>query len=285
MPASRSPLVPLLFVVIGMLCQELGAAFAVLLFPQAGAIGMVTLRVGFSAIVLGLIARPRLTGRSRADWMTVLGFAAALVAMNSLFYLALARIDLGTAVTLEILGPIVLALITGHRRSRWLWAIIALAGVALLGREGLTSLDPLGVMLALGAGVCWAFYILGSARTGAHFDGLDGLALAMMIGAVVLLPIGLVSSGGAILEPHILGVGLLVALLSSTIPYALEMLALRRIPAALFSMLMSLGPALAAAAGFVVLGQDLGALDVLAIILVMIAAAGAVRSGRAGLVA
>lgn len=285
MTTSRSPLLPLAFVVIGMLCQEVGAAFAVLLFPQAGAIGMVTLRVGFSAIVLGLIARPRLRDRTRADWLTVLGFAAALVAMNSLFYLALARIDLGTAVTLEILGPIVLALITGRRRSRWLWAVIAVAGVALLGREGLTSLDPVGVALALGAGVCWAFYILGSARTGAHFSGLDGLALAMMIGAVVLLPFGLLSSGGAILEPHILGVGLLVALLSSTIPYALEMLALRRIPAALFSMLMSLGPALAATAGFLVLGQDLGALDVVAIVLVMIAAAGAVRSGRAGLVA
>ncbi|UCR89139.1 EamA family transporter [Mycetocola spongiae] len=280
-PAKRSGSIGAVgLVLIGLACQDVGAAFAVLVFPQVGAVGMVALRIVFSALVLLLIARPRLRGHSRADWYTVLAFALALVGMNTLFYLSIGLIPLGTAVAIEVLGPLILAVVTGTARSRWIWAALALVGILLLGRSGLGTLDPVGVALAAGAGVMWAAYILTSSRTGARFPGLDGLALAMGIGAIIILPFGIFLSGGAIFRPEILGLGFIVAFMSSTLPYTLELIALRRLPTTTFSMLLSLGPVVAAAAGFIVLGQVLGWLELLAIVLVVIASAGAVYSSR-----
>ena len=273
MPAAAAGLV-----IGGLLCQEVGASVAVLLFPSVGALGMVALRLGFSALVLMLLVRPRLLGYARSDWVTVAGFGLVLAAMNVLFYEALARLTLGAAVTIEVLGPLVLSVILSRRASGWLWAGLAVAGVVLLGLGDLAGLDPVGIAFAAGAGVMWAGYILLSSRVGARFPRLDGLAIAMTVAAIVTLPIGFAATGARLFAPGLLLAGLAVAVLSSAIPYALELLALRRMPASTFSILMSLAPAVAAVTGFLVLGQALTLVQSVAIALVVVASAGAVRT-------
>ncbi len=270
------------FVVVGLACQEVGASLAYLLFDDVGPLGMVMLRLLFSAIVLMLIARPRIGGHSGADWRAVLWLGGVLALMNGFFYLALERLPLGVTVTIEVLGPLVLSVVASRRPAAWLWAGLALVGVVALGGGGWDRLDLVGVLFALGAATTWAFYILASARVGAVFPKLDGLALAMVFGAAISLPFGIADAGGALLRPEILGIGAAVAVLSSTIPYALELVALRRLPASAFAILMSLAPAIAALAGFVLLGQHLAWLEVVGIALVIAASVGAVRAaGRA----
>ncbi|WP_431804763.1 EamA family transporter [Microbacterium sp. bgisy203] len=265
-------------VVAGLACQEVGASVAVLLFDRVGPLGMVMLRLLFSALVLMLIARPALRGHSRRDWAAVVQFGLVLAVMNGLFYLALERLLLGVTVTIEVLGPLALSIIAGRRASSWLWAGLALAGVVALAGGGWDRLDALGVVFALGAAAAWAYYILSSARVGAAFPKLDGLALAMTIGALVSLPFGIVQAQGALLRIDILALGAAVAILSSTLPYAFELVALRRLPASAFAILMSLAPAVAALAGFVLLGQHLAALEIVGIALVIAASIGAVRA-------
>jgi inner membrane transporter RhtA len=274
--AHGSPVAAAGLVVVGLALQEVGASIAVLLFPQTGAAGMVTLRLVLSAAVLVAVCRPRVRGRSRPAWITVVGFGVALAAMNLLFYEALERLPLGAAVTIEVVGPLVLSVVVGRRAIGWLWAVVALAGVILLGRGGTEALDPLGVLFAAGAGAMWAAYILLSARTSRAFAKLDGLAIAMTVGALLVVPFGVASAGAVLVQPGVLALGLAVALLSSTIPYALELRALRALPAAAFSILMSLAPVTAAIAGFLILGQQLGALQIVAVALVVLASAGAV---------
>jgi inner membrane transporter RhtA len=266
-------------VVIGLCCQEVGASLAVLLFPEVGPLGMVMLRLVFSALILGIVARPAWRGHSRAAWTGVVQLGVALAVMNGFFYLALERLALGVTVTIEVLGPLALSIIASRRASAWLWAGLALVGVVALGGGGFDRLDPLGVVFALGAAVSWAFYILASARVGAAFPKLDGLAFAMAVGAVLSLPFGIVDAGFALLRPDLVALGAAVALLSSTIPYALELVALRRLPAAVFSILMALAPATAATAGFLLLGQHLSPLEIVGIALVIAASIGAVRTG------
>jgi inner membrane transporter RhtA len=273
---SRSIAVGL--VVTGLVFQEVGASFAVLLFPTVGAIGMVSLRLAFSAIILFATFRPSLRGYSRADWLTVVAFGIALAGMNAVFYEALARVPLGATVTIEVLGPLVLSVVISRKASSWLWAVLAFAGVALLGQDSFGPLDPVGVVFAFGAAVMWAAYILLSARTGRHFPRFDGLAIAMAIGAIITVPFGVATVGAGLFRPNILLLGAAVALLSSTIPYALELVALRRLPSATFSILMSLSPAIATAAGFVLLQQKLNWTAFVAIALVITASIGAVRS-------
>lgn len=277
-PAARAPIGAAGLVIGGLFCQEIGASFAVLLFPAVGPLGMVALRLTFSAIVLLLICRPRLRGYSRGDWLTVTGFAVALAGMNVLFYEALARLPLGPTVTIEVLGPLILSVVASRRAASWLWAVLAFAGVVLLSQGGDEALDPVGIAFAAGAGALWAAYILMSARTGARFPKFDGLAIAMAIGALLTLPLGVGSAGASLFTPTALLLGLAVAVLSSAIPYALELLALRRLPASTFSILMSLAPAMAAIVGAIVLGQSLTLVSWLAIALVVVASAGAVRS-------
>lgn len=269
-----------LLVVTGLACQEVGASLAVLLFPQAGPLGMVMLRLVFSAIVLLLIARPSLRGHTRSGWQAVIGFGLVLAVMNGLFYLALERLPLGVTVTIEVLGPLVLSIVAARRASAWVWAAVAFAGVLALGGGGWDRLDPLGVVFALGAAASWALYILSSARVGREFPRLDGLALAMTVGALVALPFGVFSAGAALLRPELLALGAAVAVLSSTIPYAFELIALRRLAASAFAILMSLAPATAAIAGWVLLGQRLTWLEMLGIALVIAASIGAVRSSQ-----
>ncbi|SDG53511.1 EamA family transporter [Microbacterium pygmaeum] len=268
----------ILLVVVGLACQEVGASLAVLLFPQVGALGMVMLRLVFSAILLLLIARPRLRGHTRPGWLAVLGFGLVLATMNGLFYLALERLPLGVTVTIEVLGPLVLSIVASKRASAWLWALLALAGVVALAGGGWDRLDLLGVLFALGAAASWALYILAAAHVGRGFPKLDGLALAMTAGAVIALPFGILSAGAAPLNPQLLALGAAVAVLSSTVPYALELIALRRLPAAVFAILMSLSPATASLAGWLLLGQALTWLELTGMTLVIVASIGAVRS-------
>jgi inner membrane transporter RhtA len=256
----------------------------VTLMPRAGALGVVALRLFVAAVVLLVACRPRLRGHARADWGTVVAFGFVMGAMNGLFYQAIARIPLGPAVTLEVLGPLALSVVTSRRAINVLWAALALAGVFLLSGGGFGGLDPVGVVLALGAGCMWAAYIVFSARTGRRFPQADGLALAMTVAAVAFLPLGVAEAGTRLLDPVTLGLGAGVACLSSVLPYTLELLTLRRLPAATFAVLMSLEPALAATAGFLVLGQSLSPAEAVAIALVIAASMGAVRTqaGRAG---
>jgi inner membrane transporter RhtA len=262
---------------------QFGAALAVTLIPRAGALGVVSLRLAVAAVVLLAVCRPRLRGHSRADWGTILAFGAAMAAMNGLYYQAVARIPLGAAVTLEVLGPLALSVLASRRAVNLLWAALALGGVFLLSGGAVGSLDPVGAAFAVGAGAMWALYIVFSARTGRRFPQADGLALAMGVGALLFLPLGIAESGSKLLVPSTLGLGAGVALLSSVLPYTLELLALRRMPASTFAILMSLEPAIAATAGLLVLGQSMSLLEVVAIVLVVAASMGAVRTqvGRA----
>ncbi|MFG2485691.1 DMT family transporter [Streptomyces virginiae] len=279
----RSGLGPVALVISAGISVQFGAALAVMIMPRAGAAGVVTLRLAAAAIVLLLLCRPKVRGYSRSDWGTVLAFGVAMAGMNGLFYQSIDRIPLGPAVTLEVLGPLALSVIVSRRLVNVLWAGLALGGVVLLsghggGGLGFGSLDPLGAAFALGAGAMWAAYIVFSARTGRRFPQADGLALAMAVAAVISLPLGIAEAGSDLLVPSTLALGLGVAVLSSVLPYTLELLALRRMPAPTFAILMSLEPAIAATAGFLVLNQAMSALDALAIALVIAASMGAVRS-------
>ncbi|KES07452.1 transporter [Streptomyces toyocaensis] len=277
-PRGRGSLGPVGLVLAGGISVQFGGALAVTLMPRAGALGVVSLRLLVAALVLMVLCRPRLRGHSRADWGTVIVFGVAMAAMNGLFYQSVARIPLGPAVTLEVLGPLTLSVLASRRAVNLVWAALALAGVFLLGGGGFSGLDPLGVAFALGAGAMWAAYIVFSARTGRRFPQADGLALAMAVAAVLFLPLGIAESGTKLLDPTVLGLGAAVAVLSSVLPYTLELLALRRLPASTFAILMSLEPALAAAAGFLILDQVLSAPEAAAIALVIAASMGAVRT-------
>ncbi|OUD01325.1 EamA family transporter [Streptomyces swartbergensis] len=281
-PGRLRSLGPVGLVLAGGISVQFGGALAVMLMPRTGALGVVALRLLVAAVVLLLVCRPRLRGHSRADWGTVVVFGITMAAMNGLFYQSVARIPLGPAVTLEVLGPLALSVLASRRAINVVWAALALAGVFLLGGGGFSGLDPTGVAFALGAGAMWAAYIIFSARTGRRFPQADGLALAMAVGAVLFLPLGIAESGTKLVDPVTLGLGAAVALLSSVLPYTLELLALRRLPAAAFAILMSLEPAIAATAGFLLLDQALTALQAAAIALVIAASMGAVRTQVGG---
>ena len=257
---------------------QFGAAFAVTLFDELGPGGAAFLRLALAAIVLCAIWRPSLAG----DLRVAAAFGVALGLMNWSIYESIDRIPLGVAVTIEFAGPLAVAVIGSRRPLDGLWIVLAAAGILLLADPGGGSVDGLGVLFALTAAVCWAAYIHLSQRTGRAFPGGSGLALAMVVGALVVAPAGFIQGGGALAEPDLLGSALVVALASSVLPYSLELEALRRLPAAVFGVLMSLEPAVAALAGLVVLGQDLGARELLAIAMVVVASAGAtLRSGAA----
>jgi inner membrane transporter RhtA len=259
---------------------QFGAGLAVTLFADLGPVGTVLLRVGFAAVVLMIAWRPRVRGRTRREWELAAAFGLSLAVMNGLYYLAIDRIPQGVAVTFEFVGPLGVALAASRRGLDVMWAAMAAAGVALLGGGLGPSLDALGVLFALGAGVAWAAYILLNARVGQAFPGGQGLALAMVFGTAILIVPGVIDAGESLLDPDLLALGFGVALLSSVIPYSLELEALRRMPARVFGVLMSLEPALAALAGFLVLGQDVEPVEAFAIALVVAASAGAARTAR-----
>ena len=281
--AERGPasvLLPVAALVTGMVSLQYGATIAKNLFPAVGAAGTSALRVGFSALILIAVWRPwrRSLAQREAGWIALYGITLGL--MNLLFYLAIARLPLGPAVAIEFAGPLAIALIASRRTTDFLWIGVAVAGLGLLLPIAPTSpLDPLGVALALGAALAWALYILFGQRAG-RIDGGQAVSLGMLVAALVAAPFGLAEAGAALLAPGVLMAGLLVALLSSALPYSLEMVALRRLDRKSFGVLMSLEPAVAACAGFALLGERLGAVQWLAIGLVIAASAGITATSR-----
>lgn len=270
---------PVWLVLGGIVSVQVGAAIAKGLFDQIGPTSMVFLRLLTSSLVLLLLARPRVRGRTRGDWLVALGFGLSLAVMNWAIYQSFARIPLGLAVTIEFIGPLLVA-VSGSRRPRdLLWVILAGLGVAALGAEPGSVTLP-GVLFALLAGAAWAAYILLSAQTGRRWEGLDGLAVASAVAVLVLTPYAITEGGRGLLDLRILAIGAAVGLLSSVIPYSLELTALRTLAPSVFGILMSLEPAAAALAGIVLLQEYLSVLQWLAVACVVAASIGATRSGR-----
>jgi inner membrane transporter RhtA len=273
-----------LLVLAAVVSVQFGGALAATLIPLVGVFGSVALRLTIAASVLLVIARPRLRGRTTSDWIVVGVFGAILAMMNLLFYAALARIPIGVAVTIEFSGPLVLATVMSHRRKDLLAVAGAGVGVVLISgiaRTPWAARDLAGLGLALAAGAAWAAYIVFSARTGARFAQLDGLAIAMTFAAALVAPIGVLTGGSALWTPDALWRGAAIAVLSSVLPYSLELIALRRLAAPVFGILLSLEPAVAAVAGLFVLGQHLAALQLLGMACV-VAASGLVMGSRSG---
>src|SRR5262245_54325726 len=278
MPAVR--LSPVWLVLIGIGSVQFGAAISKGQFGEIPPVGMVFLRLVTSSLILLALARPRLTGRTATDWRPVLALGLALGAMNWSFYESFARIPLGVAVTIEFIGPLAVSAVGSRRPRDLMWVGLAALGITLFG-VGPTQIDALGFGLALLAGACWALYIVSTVATGRRWTGVDGLALASTVATVAIAPFAVAIAGDRLLEPRLLLLGALVGLLSSAIPYALEMAALRTLPPRVFGILMSLEPAAAALVAAVVLQEWLTPLQLLAIACVTAASVGAARMASA----
>ncbi len=273
--SRRAPLLPApLLVLGGVVSVQFGGALAASLIPEIGVGGAVFLRIAIAAVILLVLVRPALHGHSRRAWRTVVAFGVALGLMNWSFYASLAHLPLGVAVTVEFLGPLVLTTVLSRRLLDYVAVAAAGAGVVLISEaltEPLSDLSWVGLLLAATAGAFWAAYILLSGRTGAEFAQLDGLAIALAVSTLVVLPVGL--TGNDMWTPQHLLQGLGLAVLSSLLPYSLELLALRRLSTSVFGILLSLEPAVAALAGLVVLDQRLHPLQVVGLVLVVLASA------------
>jgi inner membrane transporter RhtA len=271
------PAAPILALLGSMVSIQVGAALAQHLFPVVGAPGTTALRVGLAALILLAIRRPSLKGLTGANWRALLLYGASLGLMNLCFYLALRTIPLGVAVAVEFVGPLVVAAASHRSRLDILWLVLAAAGLALLAPWGGQALDPSGLLLALGAGVFWGLYILFGQAAGQIGEGAAS-ALGMGVAALVVIPFGALSAGARLFDPALLPLGLTVAVLSSALPYSLEMFALTRLPRTTFGTLMSVEPAIGALSGFLLLGQQLSLRQGGAIAAVMLASAGAAFS-------
>jgi inner membrane transporter RhtA len=272
MPERHTASGSLLLVLAAVVSVQFGGAIAATLVPVIGAAGSVVLRLGVGAAILLVAIRPALRGHSAAAWRTVVLFGLVLGAMNWTFYASLARLPIGVAVTIEFIGPLTLAAVQS-RRIRDLLAVAAAAGGILLISQALTvpwgELDLGGIGLALLAGTFWTAYIVLSQRTGAVFPGLHGLAIAMVVALVLVLPFGIGSVPQWTGEVLVKGAG--VAILSSVLPYSFELLALRRLSQRVFGILLSLEPAVAALAGLIVLGQRLTPTQLMGMAFVVVA--------------
>jgi inner membrane transporter RhtA len=277
----RRHLSPVWLVLGGIASLQLGAALAKDLFDEIGPTSMVFLRLATSALVLLLIARPRLAGRSRQDWLVALVFGVSLGLMNWSIYQSFARIPLGLAVTIEFVGPLAVAVLGSRRLRDLAWVVLAGIGVAALGAEPGDVTVP-GVLFALLAGAAWAAYILLSAQTGRRWPGVEGLAVASLVATLLVGPYAVAQAGSGLLEPRVLLLGAAIGLMSSVVPYSLELMALRTIRPAVFGILMSLEPAAAALAGIVVLREFLGPWQWFAVGCVVVASIGAARGARGG---
>jgi inner membrane transporter RhtA len=275
------PVPPQVLVLGGIASVQFGAAFANKLFSQAGPGGVVLLRLALAAVMLMVAVRPTIRGRTRADYLAVLGYGLILGFMNWSFYEAIDRLPLGVAVTIEFTGPLAVAIGGSRRALDGVWVLLAGGGVVLLALRGDShDVTALGVVLALTAGALWACYILVSQRVGKTWAQLDGLALALCIGTVVVIPVGVIEGGTALGRPSLLAGGAAIAILSSILPYSFELIALRRLRAAAFGLLMSLEPAVAALAGVVLLGQSLRVVTAIAIVMVVVASVGTTLTSR-----
>ncbi len=284
----KRTLAPIATIVVAMISIQSGAALAKHLFPLVGAAGATALRLFFAATILLLVWRPfgkpmgsLPPAERRAARISVLTYGASLGTMNLLFYLALERIPLGLAVAFEFSGPLTLALIRSRRAIDFLWVACAVAGLVLLLPIGTPAhLDLIGVAFALGAGACWALYIVFGQSVGAAMHSGVGVALGMLVAAAVVLPVGVVSAGRSLLSWEAAGMAMGVAILSSALPYSLEMYALKRIPAHTFAVLMSIEPAIGALSGLIFLGEELRALQWTGIGFIMVASFGCAGTGQ-----
>jgi inner membrane transporter RhtA len=267
---------PQLLVIAGMLTTQLGAALARHLFDNHAPAGVGMLRLSFAAVVLLVIARPKLSALSRRDSLVVLGFGVALAGMNLSFYEALNRLPLGVAVTVEFAGPLAVAVAGSKRKLDLVWALLAAAGIASFWHGG-GHTSTVGIGLALLAGAGWAAYIVLNAAAGRRFSDTSGLSLAMTVGALISIPFGLAHANASLVSLPVLAAALVVGVASSALPYTLETNALRRISTQVFGILMSLEPAVAALIGLVVLGQGLAAREWLGVALVVAASVGVSR--------
>lgn len=276
---SSTLFLPVLLVTLGMVFTQTGASFAKMLFPLVGAGGATALRLTLAALVLILVFRPWRKKLGPAQWRSVLLYGAAMGAMNLFFYAALEHIPLGIAVALEFTGPLAVALFGARKVLDFFWITLAVAGFALLlpWTQTAGDISPLGIVLALCAGACWAGYIVFGQRASGDkgSGGAHIAALGVGTAALIALPFGLATAGATLFDPAILPLGLAVALLSSAIPYALDMVALPHIPARLFGILMSGQPALAALSGLVILGEVLSAGQVIGMGAIIAASVGA----------
>ncbi|MBE9226353.1 EamA family transporter [Phormidium sp. LEGE 05292] len=268
------PVPPTGLVLFSIGSAQLGSAIAKSLLAQSSPAGIVLLRVGFAALVLFGLWRPRLSHRIYAIRWLLVAFGCALAVMNLSFYYAIERIPLGIAVALEFMGPLGVALAHSRRWLDGLWVLLAGTGILLLTPFVGVTLDLIGIGLALVAGTCWAAYILLSARIGQALEGGEGLAWAMAIAALLLLPLGVFTEGAALLQPHLMLTGFGVALLSSAIPYSLELAALRGLSVQVFGILLSLEPVAAALAALLILNEELSPQAIVAILAIALAAAG-----------
>jgi inner membrane transporter RhtA len=266
-------------VLIGVASAQFGAALGGTIFDETGPAGTTLLRALFAALILVAIWRPRPSAYSPRELRLVVAFGLVLGAMNLCIYESFSRIPLGIAVTIEFAGPLGIAVALSRRRLDLACAALAALGIVLLADPGSGAVDVLGIVFALAAAACWAVYILLAQAAGRVFTGGRGVALAMSVAVLVSLVPGIAEAGSELLEPQWLAIGCAVALLSSVLPYWLDTEALRRLPANVFGVLMSLEPGVAALAGFLVLGQDLRARDVVAIGLVVVASIGVTRAG------
>ncbi|MBC3410938.1 MULTISPECIES: threonine/homoserine exporter RhtA [Pseudomonas] len=274
-----STLFPIALLLIAMASIQSGASLAKSMFPIVGAQGTTALRLIFASVLMLLILRP---WRARLDASTlrnVIIYGMALGGMNFLFYMSLRSVPLGVAVALEFTGPLTVALLASRRALDFVWIALAVAGLLLLIPVGQTDtgLDLVGALYALGAGVCWALYILYGQRAGAE-NGIQTAALGVVIAALFVAPIGIVHAGAALLSPALLPVALAVAILSTALPYSLEMVALTRMPARTFGTLMSIEPAFGALSGLLFLGEKLTLWQWLAILAIICASVGATLS-------
>jgi inner membrane transporter RhtA len=276
---------PAVMILTGIVSVQFGAGLADKLFGQIPPTAVTGLRLWIAALATAAISgrglvravRDLVARKAVADTVIAGSFGISLLIMNFSIYQAFSRIPLGIAVTIEFLGPLAVA-VAGSRHLRDLgWVVLAAAGVVLLTQGGHGHLNLAGVLFAGLAGACWAAYIVLSSATGRRFPGSAGLAIAMVVAAVLITPPAVLAGGRAMFRPAVLAIGAAVGILSSVIPYRLELEALRRMPTRLFGVWMSLEPAVAALIGLVMLGQHLSAVEWLAIGCVMIACAGATQ--------
>lgn len=270
---------PVVLVIIAIASVQLGSSLAKDLYSAAAPLTVAWLRLLGAAVVLGLITRPRLRARSASDWAWVVAYGLCLAGMNVTFYLAIERIPIGMAVTLEFLGPLGVSVALSRRPRDLLWVGLAAVGVALLGFSP-GDLDPVGVFWALAAACLWAGYILLAGPTGRRWSGVSGVAVAFWVGLAGLTPVVWALDLFPAAVPAVWGLGLMIGLLSSAIPYGLEMMALRRIEPRIFGILMSLEPAAAALFALALLGETLRPIEILAMACVVVASIGVVRSSR-----
>jgi inner membrane transporter RhtA len=281
-PKAASTALSVVGLLISMAMFQGAASIARSLFGVVGPQGAAALRVAFGAAVLAAVLRPWRAAPKPAAWRALIVYGVSLGVMNTLFYFAIAAIPLGVAVALEFSGPLAVATFSSRRPIDFLWIALAVGGLLLILRPDspTAALAPIGIACALGAGVCWALYIVFGQKAGAE-HGMQTTALGMMIAAVIVVPIGVAHAGAALLAPHVLLLGAAVGILGTAFPYALEMFALTRLPARTFGTLMSLEPAVGALAGLTLMRQALGFTQWLAIAAVVAASIGAALTIRA----